>query len=253
MEVKYDMYDFSKLIKEIECMRKEIYSKMKEKDTKVQPHPHINKAYIHDHMRANRLKILELEKKILLRNKSNKLNEESNDDDEMNNEKMNNELFGNVKDKLLQFLYWKVSLIYSWFHVNDSLELVKALRDKIDVQKLHNLDISGKKIENVRDIVIKLKRFFIENKEKISILSYEKKLHANRILELERQLKQYNFTYVNIVELETILMNLKNSVKNNIYFKQPEKSEKIESDQEINEPRKVLKFKSIFRNNESGK
>jgi len=256
MEEKYDKYDFSKLIEEIEYVSKEIYSKMKEEHTKVQQYPHINTAYIYSYMRANRLKIFELEKKIFLRNESNKF-EESNDEwsnDEMNNEKMNNELRKNMKNKLLQSLYSKVSLIYDWLHVNDSLELVKALRDKIDAQiDVHNLQtIFGEKTSQMRDIVTKVKYFFTENKKKISTLCRQKKLHADRILELERQLRQHSFTYMKIIELETIVMNLKNYI--NVDFKQqPWKSEKIESDEEISESKKILEFRSTFKDNQSGK
>jgi hypothetical protein len=263
MEEKYDKYDFSKLNKEIEYMSKEIYSKMKEEHTKIQQYPHINTAYVNTYVRANRLKIFELEKKIFLRNESNKF-EENNDewsDNEMNNEKINNELHKNVKNTLLQSLYSKVALIYDWFHVNDSLELVKVLRDKIDMQidvqiNVHNLqNIFGEKTRRIEDIVAKLKYFFTENKKKISILRRQKKLHADRILELERQLRQHSFTYMKIIELEIIVMNLENYVRTyNVDFKQqPWKSEKIESDKEINESRKILEFRSIFKDNQSGK
>lgn len=82
---------------------------------------------------------------------------------------------------------------------------------------MHNLqdmlDGRTKQIRELQNIVAELKDFLVEDEKEICSLRHQKSLHVDRILELEKQLKQYNFMNARIVELEEMVTSLENYVR----------------------------------------
>lgn len=75
------------------------------------------------------------------------------------------------------------------------------------------LDNRARQVRELQNVVTELRDFLMEDGKEIRSLRHQKSLHVDRILELEKQLKQYDFMSTRIVELEEMVTSLENYVR----------------------------------------